>query len=213
MELGEFVRRFAELEKVLNLDGKEWFPDYDINRENNIRGLQEVIDQVPSDIRQDSLAKAFGEDGNPTLYGEDLVFARFCVIWFFGYFRTEEGQKVFSDRMSWDETLRMRAIYFAYTVYWHLGDDFLLRMVIESILRPTMRFELFMDRHKANAPTEQHQQVCLIADEFEMLFRRHYGPKYDAQLQAFSAVGPEPKHEFLPMFGMTETGMTPGYGL
>lgn len=211
MELEEFVRRFAALEEVLV--GKEWFPDYDINRENSIQALREIIDRLPSDIRQNYLAKAFDKEGNATLYGEDLVFAHFCVIWLFGYFRTEEGKLIFSDDMSREEAMRMQAIYFAYLVYWHLGDDFLLRIVIESVLRPILRFERFQNRHRATDPSEQHKQVCSIADELEKLFRRHYGPQYDAQLRTLSAVGPGPKPEFLPMFGMTETGMTPGYGL
>lgn len=211
MEQEEFVRRFAELEIVAV--GKEWFPDYDINRDNNIRGLKEIIDRLPSDVHRDLLAKAFDDDGHPTLYGEDLAFARFCIIWLFGYFRTNEGQKAFGDGSSRDRERRVEAIYLAYLVYWHLGDDFLLRSVIESILREIVRFDLFRNRHKVEEPTELHKQICAIADELEKLFTRHYGPKHNAQLRAFSAVGPAPKPEFLPMFGMTETGMEPGYGL
>lgn len=198
-----FVCRFDALTGALGIDSKEWFADYDINRDNNIHGLQQVIDRIDSDIRQEIQENVFDEYGDITAYGEDLAFARFCMIWLYGYFKSEEGQKSFRDVSRHDDS-RVKASYLAYAAYWHLGEDFLLGNIIENILREIMRFDLFRERHKTKRPTQIHKKMCAIADEIEDLFRQHYNPKHNPHMRAFSAIEPGPKPEFLPMFGVTE---------
>lgn len=203
-----FVRSFSDMVDALGIEisSKSRFADYNINRAHHVFALRQVVELAGSGIRNKLERDVFDSDDKPTQYGEMLVFARFCLGWLYTYFESEKNQQLIRG-YSKSHKNRMKAVYMAYAVYWHLGDDYLLGNVIENAFIDIVNFKLFKMRHEVKTRSRVHKDICSIADEIYHLFMEHYGPQYSLMMARLSFdEGPKPKRNFLPMFGMAEAG-------
>ena len=107
------------------------------NYENAYQDMVGALRRIDGDIREEIVLSVYKDklsyetlssidyfNDLLTDYGEHILEIRFCC----GYF----GNLAKGDRVVKDECI---AMIYAYECYWHEGDDFLLGIVVENLLR------------------------------------------------------------------------------
>lgn len=180
MNQTEIVSKFDEISKLLNVTTK--IDGFKEHKENHLEGLKDILGKVDTDIRDSQINKCFTPKGNLTKYGEYLVLTRYCLGWLFGYYNSEE-QRITFLKADDDYHDKIRSSCFAYLVYYHLGDDFLVSNIIGKVMAELQYTKLVKDRTKIDVEEESlHFYMNKIYDGIYTLLNTHYGPKHRPRL-------------------------------
>jgi hypothetical protein len=189
------VRQLSKLVESIEI---ECPPDgFECNERKCTNAVRSVISKLDSEIREEYEEAVFGNSGELTGYGKSVVLANYCVVWLYSYFCDEDQQFRFFKKIENSDYEDIESAYLSYAIYWHLGDDFLIRVVIEQVLEQLIKLEIFKNptryvESKADS-YKIDKTMRLIVDDMLKLKKNHYSPKARSHLALDE---PEEKERF-----------------
>lgn len=164
-KLDKFHEQFATISGHHNVPQNEHIYFHTDNKIRAERGLQDVINKIDSDIR-DTVIETPAQRA-------DLAFAMYCT----GFLPSlNQGDSL--------DPPSVQAIAFLYSVYWHMGDDFVLGNCVDTMVRDLGRPDAKKVRqsHENELDEESTRLGFEIWEAMYELFRSHYRPKHGLKI-------------------------------
>ncbi len=139
------LKTYKSLCKKCNVDLSK---DRYIKRDSHGRGFLALLQTQHGHVQAELLPHLVAEDGKSfSDYGNMAIEIKYLMSWLLTYYQDEESQlSLHQDEGPIGENYFSRCFALLYAIYWHMRDDFVMRMIIEWHLRSLTEYKLWEDR-------------------------------------------------------------------